>query len=1154
MSEFLIGRNNELSTLDSALTETAHGQGGVVLISGERGIGKTAILNALCLRATAVNFRVLRADCAARYRTELSPPWVYAIRNNLVSTPPNEIDSRGLTDFRTFNEPCEKDGARLEPLDPPRNRFRLGCDNVSFFQYLPRLLEIETRQHPLLLAVDDLQDADESAQGLVRLANEDFRKLRVLLAAVCSPPTIPPSPAALSPPAISSRKYSRHIELTGLSPRATGELCSQVLQHVLDEAMIQRIHDLSGGNPWLILEIAQSILRQGSTDLSNPFPDGVREAIHAATKKRLEALSSETRKLLGVASVVGARFASQVLFDVRSLSRDRGSAALLEAERADFIRPVAPNHYCFVKGIDKRVLYEEFSSTQRTSLHLEIAATLEASAVQDGEADVGDVALHLLASRDTKAIRRALELALMAASRSTATMDYQGAIIMYSIALEALDLSSHSDEPRRCDILMALAQAQQHAGDIAAAQESLYHAAEIAQRSGDWRRLADIVLAAPTLHWPCPGRPNGLVTMLAERVLNLLPEQDVTRRALLMARWAAELSHFPEERKRSERLSQRALKIFHESAEPSKLHLLRLRDAVLRRPELLSERLTNSAEVIRIARGLGDWVAVFEGEWARNVTLFQLGSPTGLDNGLETLEHAALMAGPNYQCYVPAFAAVQAFFDGRFSEGEQLVASCREMAAACGFTELADQLWPAMMMPLDEQGRLAELEPLVTRWLRTSPTSTSVRVVRCWLAARLGKTSEARFQLERLAASNFAALKDSRGQLVEAAVLTEVCIQLRDVPHHAAALYQLLRPHEKRIVVLEPFANFGAVSRYLGKLALTLSRIEEAIRHLQTAAEFNNRIGARAWTAHASHELALALLARGYSGDRPVALSLLTNARAEATIMGMERLARTINSSLDQLEVNDSDVMIGADGNHSRSDVAEFKGTPGQGTAGDVGFSPPLNLATFYTEKESSLQLLDDRRTPNTIFLFETDHWTIGYDGMVIRLGSLKGLNLIAYLLARPNQDIHALELDRLVGLGPLATSTDVDNPIGASDLGPMLDHTAKQAYRRRIHALREDLEEARSFNDFERAARIEEEIRAIARELSRAMGLTGRDRKIASDTERARLRVASAIRWAINKISNQHSALGRFLSLSIKTGTLCSYRPDSNAIPDWNL
>ena len=122
---------------------------------------------------------------------------------------------------------------------------------------------------------------------------------------------------------------------------------------------------------------------------------------------------------------------------------------------------------------------------------------------------------------------------------------------MYSIALEALDLSDHSDEARRCDILIALAEAQQHADDVPGAQESLYHAAGIAQRLGDWSRLADIVLTAP-LRWPFPGRPNGLVTMLAERVLCFLPERDVARRALVTARWAADLSHLREERKHSE--------------------------------------------------------------------------------------------------------------------------------------------------------------------------------------------------------------------------------------------------------------------------------------------------------------------------------------------------------------------------------------------------------------------------------------------------------------------------------------------------------------------------------------------------------------------------------------------------------------------------
>jgi hypothetical protein len=178
----------------------------------------------------------------------------------------------------------------------------------------------------------------------------------------------------------------------------------------------------------------------------------------------------------------------------------------------------------------------------------------------------------------------------------------------------------------------------------------------------------------------------------------------------------------------------------------------------------------------------------------------------------------------------------------------------------------------------------------------------------------------------------------------------------------------------------------------------------------------------------------------------------------------------------------------------------------------------------------------------------------VGYRGTVIRLGRLKGLNLIAYLLNRPNQEVHALELDDLFGLGNSATPNGARR-LETGDLGPILDHSAKQSYRQRLQELREDLEEARSSNDLERVSNVEEEIHSIARELSRAVGLAGRDRKIGSETERARLRVTSAIKWAINRISSRHHLLGQFLELSIKTGTSCSYVPDSNyPRPDWRV
>ena len=592
---------------------------------------------------------------------------------------------------------------------------------------------------------------------------------------------------------------------------------------------------------------------------------------------------------------------------------------------------------------------------------------------------------------------------------------------MHSIALEALDISHHSDDTKRCEILIALAEAQQQANDVAAAQESLYEAAEIAQRLGDWPRLADIVLAAPALHWPFPGVPNGLVIILAEKILQSLPEQDAIRR---FWSWLAG-PRSSRTSARSENIANSCLRMLSKCSrnlagdEASMLKFLRLRDRVLRRPEQAQERLDNSLEVIRIARQHGDWVALFEGEWARKVSSFQLGS-AGAKVGLELLEHAARLAGPKYRCLVPAFRGVQAVFNGRFAEGEELFAICREMAVACGLTELPDQLWPAMMMPLDEQGRLAELEPVVARCSRASAVSASLEAMRCWFAARLGNTSEARFHLERLATDAFADLKGSRGLLVEAAALTEVCTDLGDVPHHAAALYELLLPYEKCNAVLGMSAAFGAVSRYLGKLALSLSRFDEAIRHLQAAVEFNNRIGARPWAAYASYELATALLARGHAEDRHCALELLANAHSEAMTMGMERLARSIRACVDRIEIDEKDFITERSFIDASTHYFAVKNILTASTHSGDALSGEPNFGK-HSSIEATLPIVVecDRPVPDSgVFRPEGEYWTVVYLGKTIRLKHLKGLDLIAYLLSRPHQEVHVLELSKVADPG----------------------------------------------------------------------------------------------------------------------------------------
>ena len=121
-------------------------------------------------------------------------------------------------------------------------------------------------------------------------------------------------------------------------------------------------------------------------------------------------------------------------------------------------------------------------------------------------------------------------------------------------------------------------------------------------------------------------------------------------------------------------------------------------------------------------------------------------------------------------------------------------------------------------------------------------------------------------------------------------------------------------------------------------------------------------------------------------------------------------------------------------------------------------------------------------------------------------------------------------------------------------DAGEMLDDQAKVAYRRRLSELHEDLEEAKAAGNVERAERAEQEIDALTAELSRAVGLGGRNRRAASASERARQSVTKTIRAVLDRIAQSDAALGDVLSRRIKTGTFCAYEPDPDFPIAWKF
>jgi pimeloyl-ACP methyl ester carboxylesterase len=228
--------------------------------------------------------------------------------------------------------------------------------------------------------------------------------------------------------------------------------------------------------------------------------------------------------------------------------------------------------------------------------------------------------------------------------------------------------------------------------------------------------------------------------------------------------------------------------------------------------------------------------------------------------------------------------------------------------------------------------------------------------------------------------------------------------------------------------------------------------------------------------------------------------------------------------------------------------IAEFLGEPieeaGQPPSKSVK-SPPPHEAT------------------QGVFRREGEFWTIACRGEIFRLRDVRGLAYIAYLLGHPGEEFHVLSLASKVGgtqneLAEPATEEQAaqsDLTVGQmGDAGEMLDAQAKAAYKRRTAELREQLEEARELNQLERVDRLEDEIEAVGRELSRAVGLGGRDRRAASAAERARINVTRAIKVALERIAEHNPALATLLTSSIRTGTFCSYTQDARLPASWQL
>jgi hypothetical protein len=164
---------------------------------------------------------------------------------------------------------------------------------------------------------------------------------------------------------------------------------------------------------------------------------------------------------------------------------------------------------------------------------------------------------------------------------------------------------------------------------------------------------------------------------------------------------------------------------------------------------------------------------------------------------------------------------------------------------------------------------------------------------------------------------------------------------------------------------------------------------------------------------------------------------------------------------------------------------------------------------------------------------------------MEVTVTDLKGYRYLERLLADPGREWHVLDL----------VAAERGSPAGALEAGlPVLDDMAREAYRRRLAEVEQDIDEATLMNDLGRLELAERDRDYLVAELNAAIGLGGRERLVHGSSERARTSVARCLRYAVARLAEQHADLAAHLQGSVRTGMYCSYRSDPLAPVQWRV
>ncbi|MDJ0788498.1 MAG: AAA family ATPase [Myxococcota bacterium] len=864
-----VGRARELDVLRTERATALAGRARAVFLVGEPGIGKTRLVEEFVRQPFREDARLLEGHCLEGEGAPPFWPWTQVLQA--------AGGAEGLSGL------LGRAGHGVVAA-PVGERFRL-------FEEVSTGLRSLAEAGGLVVVLEDLHRADVPSLRLFEFVLAELRATPVLFIGTYRDADLGRDAARASALGrIARGAESRFLELEGLSLGEVRELAQIRTGRPATDGVVSRLHEQSGGNPFFVTHLVNAL---ATSSVAGPkvlarLPRGLRDAI----AEQLAVLPERDREILRRAAVFGREFERAALARLCP-SPLLVDPALHAAEEAHVLVPGrAPGTHRFSHMLVRDVLFAEVAPEERPALHEAAGAALERLHRSDPGAWLPVLAYHFAEAIPKVGAEKALRYAREASADALHRLAYEEAVEHGQRAL-AIAEEHDAEDATRCEILLALGDAQGRACRRPEGTKTLLRAARMARRIGAATHLAEAALRfAPGFFAVEAGIEDEALVWLLREALTVLGPADPALRAQLLGRLAMARYWVASRKELDELLDEAHLLATRHGDAATRVAVHQAMLVAGWSADNTDERLQASKRLVRLAEEAGDAESSLVARLLGVTTRMELGDLGGVERGIRELEARADEGREAYGIwYVLLLKAMCHQFRGELEAATRSAEEFRVLGERIQGVNVELSLAAFNGLLAWEQGHTEGIMDLATELSDRYRLMPVVRAILCRILLDVGAKDAARAQFEEVLADRLGCERRDPQWLWTHAFLAEACSGLGD-QGRAERLYSAMEPYADRYVI----AGFGVMCwgsthRHLGQLAAMLGERARAADHFEEALARNRAIGARPFVAFTQYDYAR-LLGDGSQEQRVDARERVAFAGREARAMGLARLSR----------------------------------------------------------------------------------------------------------------------------------------------------------------------------------------------------------------------------------------------------------------------